>query len=335
MKVLLTGHNGYIGSVMSTKLQEAGHEVVGLDTNYFKYDTFGFSPVIPEIVKDIRDVSVSDLAGFDAIIHLAALSNDPMAEIDQDLTYDINLFATLRLAQVAKFAGVKRFLFASSCSVYGAGAMTEDGTLYPISAYAISKVRSEEGLERLSDSDFSPTFLRNGTAYGYSPRFRTDLVLNKMVADACIYGKITVMGDGSLWRPLVHVEDISRAFIMCLENPREIVHNQVFNVGGNEENYHVREMAEIVKYAVLNTEIEHVDNGKDARSYIVDFSKIKDVLGFIPQWRAVDGAMELKKKYKESGVTKGFLENFVRLTQLKKLMKEKRVDEQLRWRRNG
>jgi nucleoside-diphosphate-sugar epimerase len=235
MKVLLTGSSGYIGSVMSAKLQEAGHDVVGLDTNFFADCNLGVPPQILEIKKDIRDVSIADLCGFDAIIHLAALSNDPMGEINSSLTYDINLYATLKLAEKAKIVGIDRFIYASSCSIYGAGdgdeVLNEDSPLAPITHYAMSKAFAEEGLTRLADSSFSPVFMRNATVHGYSPRMRTDLVLNTMAAHAYTKGAITVMGDGTLWRPIVHVEDVCNAFILALEAPREVVHNQAFNVG--------------------------------------------------------------------------------------------------------
>lgn len=336
MKVLLTGHNGYIGSIMSKKLLEAGHEVTGLDTGYFAGCDFGESPVIPEIAKDIRDVGVSDLQGFEAVIHLAALSNDPMADIDRDLTYDINLFGTIRLAQVAKFAGVKRFLFASSCSVYGAGAMSEDGTLYPISAYAVSKVKAEEGLSKLADSDFSPTFLRNGTAFGISPKLRTDLVINAMVKDAFLHGVIKVFGSGRLWRPVVHVEDISQAFLICLEADKEVVHNQVFNVGSDECNYYVHELAQFVQNVVPESKIEYLDNGKDARSYQVNFSKIyRAFKNWKPKWDAESGARQLYEAYKNFGTTSMSCGSFVRLTTLQRLKTLGILNEQLRWRENG
>lgn len=329
MKVLVTGHNGYIGSVMTKVLQRAGHIVGGIDNNYFTENPLDITPCkLPMMQKDIRDIVPSDIKGFDAIIHLAALSNDPMAKMNVDLTYDINLFATLRLAQVAKFAGVKKFLFSSSCSVYGAGSISEDGAVCPLSAYAVSKIRSEEGLAKLADNDFHPVFLRNGTAYGSSPRHRTDLVLNSMVLDAFSNGCINIIGDGTLRRPIVHIEDISQAFLLALEAPDEVVHGQVFNVGSNSENYMVREIANIVKEIIPSSEIKYTENKGDARSYQVDFSKIRRVLGFEPSWDALHGALQLLSSY----TLVPLYYHIERLKQLDSLIAENLIDLNLRWR---
>lgn len=332
MKILLTGHHGYIGSTMLKLLLELKHEVVGLDTDYFAGCDFGKTPQVPEIQKDIRDVWVSDLEGFDAVVHLAALSNDPMAEIERSLTYDINLFGTLHLAEVAKFAGVKRFLFSSSCSVYGAGAMTEDGTLYPISAYAVSKAKAEEGLLKLSDSGFSVTVLRNGTAYGISPKMRTDLVINAMARDAFLHGVIKVFGSGRLWRPVVHVEDISMAFAACLEN--SLTHNQIINVGSDEDNYYIFELAQFVRNA-SGANIEYIAGAKDARSYQVNFSKMARLLNWKPQWSAEAGAKQVYEAYVNFGRFGMEHNEFIRLDRIKKLIELGLVDSQLRWRNNG
>jgi nucleoside-diphosphate-sugar epimerase len=339
MKVLLTGHNGYIGSVMSAKLQEAGHDVVGLDTNFFANCNLGVPPQILEIKKDIRDVTMSDLEGFDAIIHLAALSNDPMGEINSSLTYDINLYATLKMAEKAKAAGVDRFIYASSCSVYGAGdgdeVLNEDSPLAPITHYAMSKAFAEEGLARLADKSFSPVFMRNATIHGYSPRMRTDLVLNTMVAHAYATGAITVMGDGMLWRPIVHVEDVCNAFILALEAPREVVHNRAFNVGSM--NYRVNEIAEAVS-GVSGCKINHANGGKDARSYRVGFEKAAAELGFRTAWNAETSAVQLGLAYR--AIDDLFCNKFDdglynRLAQLKKLSAEGKIDQQFYWRKNA
>jgi nucleoside-diphosphate-sugar epimerase len=343
MRVLLTGHNGYIGTVMSAELQKAGHDVVGLDTNFFEDCTLGSVPyTISALRKDIRDVEIEDLKGYDAIIHLAALSNDPLGDLKKDWTYDINLDATLQLAQRSRDAGVKRFLYASSCSMYGAGQgddlLTEDTPLAPITPYAESKVRAEEGLAKLADSGFSPIFLRNATAYGFSPRLRGDIVLNNLTAWAYTTGKIRIMSDGTPWRPIVHVEDISQAFILSLTAPQEKIHNQAFNVGDNSENYQVRELAEIVKETVPNATVEYAGKGGfDPRNYRVDFSKITRILPeFSPQWNARSGARQLYQEYKEHGLTLSDFEGrkYIRLNQLKYLLDQELLDEHLYWKTN-
>lgn len=332
MKVLVTGHDGYIGSVMTWDLVEAGHIVGGIDNNYFPYNPLGLiRNKIPSLLKDIRDISISDVKGFDAIIHLAALSNDPMAELNPDLTYDINLFGTLRLAQVAKMAGVKRFIFSSSCSVYGSGSMSEDGKLSPISAYAVSKAKSEEGLLKLADSDFCPVIMRNGTVYGSSPSHRTDLVLNAMVLDASVKGEINIFGDGNLYRPIVHIWDVSKAFLCALNAPREKVFCQIFNVGCNYENYRVKEIAEIVQKVIPSCPIKYHENKGDARSYQVSFDKIHNILGWNSERTALGGAQNLFVDYRLSGLRY----RVERLSQMKKLIEIGAVDSQLRWRNNG
>lgn len=343
MRILLTGHSGYIGTVMSAKLQDAGHDVTGLDTNFFEDCILGsIRHVVPTLKKDIRDIEVSDLQGYDAIIHLAALSNDPLGDIKKDWTYDINLHATIRIAQLARDAGVQRFLYASSCSMYGAGKgddlLTEDSPLLPITPYAESKVRAEEGLEKLANSEFSPIFLRNATAYGYSPRLRADIVLNNLTAWAYTTGKIRILSDGTPWRPIVHIEDISQAFILSLTSPREIIHNQAFNVGANSENYRVRDLAEIVKKTVPDAEVEYAGKSSfDPRNYRVDFAKISKILpGFKTQWNALRGAQQLYKAYKDNNLTKADFEGrkYIRLNQLKHLLDSDLLDENLRWKIN-
>jgi nucleoside-diphosphate-sugar epimerase len=259
MRVLLTGHKGYIGTVLVPMLLEAGHDVFGLDSDLFENSTFGNGiQAIPEVRKDIRDVEISDLQGFDAVLHLAGLSNDPLGNLNPNLTYEINHAASVRLAELSKQAGISRFIFSSSCSNYGAGGedwLTEESAFNPVTPYGESKVKVEQDVSKLADDDFSPTFLRNATAYGVSPRLRFDLVLNNLVAWAFTTGRVYIKSDGTPWRPIVHIADISRAFIAVLHAPREIVHNDAFNVGRNEDNYQIRDLANIVKATVPCCEI--------------------------------------------------------------------------------
>jgi nucleoside-diphosphate-sugar epimerase len=339
MRVLITGHEGYIGTVLVPTLLSARHELTGLDSNLFARCTFGDGvPEIPTITKDIRDVTVEDLRGFDAIIHLAGLSNDPLGDLNPGLTYEINHAASVRLAQLAKEAGVRRFLFSSSCSNYGAGGedlLTEESPFNPVTPYGASKVMVEQDVARLADSTFSPTFLRNATAFGVSPRLRFDLVLNNLVAWAYSTGRVFIKSDGTPWRPIVHIEDISRAFLAVLEAPLEAVHNEAFNVGRNEDNYRVRELAEIVKETVPGTEIEYAsDAGPDKRCYRVDCSKIRRVLpSFEPVWDARRGAVELFETYKRVGLKVEDFEGirYKRIAHIKALIEEGAVDESLRW----
>jgi nucleoside-diphosphate-sugar epimerase len=340
MRILLTGHNGYIGTVMASMLLSAGHEVVGLDTNFFEDCILGPAELqIQEIKKDIRDIGLQDLKKFEAVIHLAALSNDPLGDLEPELTYDINLQATIRLARLAREAGVTRFLYSSSCSIYGASnaddLLNEEAPLHPITPYAESKVRAEEELRKLADGHFSPTFLRNATAYGFSPRLRGDIVLNNLTAWAYTTKKIFIMSDGTPWRPIVHVDDISQAFILCLTAPNDIIHNQAINIGSNLENYQVRELAEIVKETVPDATVAYA--GKtvpDPRNYRVDFTKLTHLLPeFKPQWSARLGAQQLYKAYQDYDLT---LEDFqgrkyIRLNQLRHLLSTNCLDGQLRW----
>jgi nucleoside-diphosphate-sugar epimerase len=314
MRVLVTGHKGYIGSVMVPLLQAEGYEVVGLDNDLFEGCIFGDGDIcggvadIPYVKKDVRDVTRSDLQGCDAVVHLCALSNDPLGYFNPDATYEINHKASVRLAKIAKKAGVKRFLFTSTCSVYGgsgADVVDEFSELRPITPYAISKARAEKDISRLANSKFTPTIMRPATAYGVSPMLRFDLVLNNLVAWAYTTGIILLKSDGTAWRPIVHIEDISRAFIAALNAPRDLIHNEVFNVGITEENYRVREIAEIVKETVPNSQIKYAKDAEpDKRSYRVDFSKIAKTLPeFKPQWNARRGAKQLYEAYKKVGIT--------------------------------
>jgi nucleoside-diphosphate-sugar epimerase len=339
MRILLTGSRGYIGPVMAPMLVQAGHEVVGVDTDLYRRSTFGrWEEAIHTIVKDVRALERADLRGFDAVAHLAALSNDPLGDLNPQLTYDINHLASVRLAALAKEAGVPRFVFASSCSNYGAAGdapVNEDSELNPVTAYGISKVRVEQDLTKLADDSFTPTFLRCATAYGASPRLRFDVVLNNLVAWAFASGKVFLKSDGTPWRPIVHIEDISRAFLAVLQAPREVVHAQSFNVGRQDQNYRIREIAQIVKETVPGSEISFAtDAGPDKRNYRADFSKISRALpSFQPQWDARKGARQLYEAYKEIGLK---LEDFEgpryrRIDQLKSLIGSGNLGADLRW----
>lgn len=342
MRVLLTGQTGYIGSVMTRVLLECGHSVVGLDTGYYdECSLTDFNPRVQVIRKDIRDVQPDDLVDFEAIVHLAALSNDPLGELKSEWTADINYIASVKLAQAAKAVGVRRFLFSSSCSIYGAAGdamRDEEVPPCPLSQYAISKVRTEEDVAKLADGNFSPVFLRNATAYGVSPRLRADLVLNNLVGWAFTTAKVLILSDGTPWRPIVHIEDISRVFARILDLPREATHNQAINVGVNTENYQVRELAEIVREAVPNCRVEYGNGGgPDPRSYQVDFSKLTRLLpGFQFRWDARSGAKELYKAFRAVRLSQADFQGrkYIRLNQLRHLIKQGHLDDSLRWARS-
>lgn len=339
MRILVTGSNGYIGSVLMPLLIESGHEIHGFDSDLYMDCTYGPSfPKFQFTNKDIRDVDISDLEGFDAVIHLAALSNDPLSDLNPSLTFEINHLASVRLAKLARDAGVKRFLFSSSCSTYGTSGdniLNEEAGFNPVTPYGSTKVLVEKDVAALADDTFSPTFLRNATAYGLSPRMRFDLVLNNLVAWAYATGVVYLKSDGTPWRPLVHVEDIASAFITILQAPRETVHNQAFNIGCNRENYRILDLARIVEKTVPGCRIEFAkDAGPDKRCYRVDFGKFSSTFPqYNPKWDAKSGAEALYESYRKYGIHQEDFEGprFKRIDHIKRLIFIGRLDETLRW----
>ncbi|MEU4979750.1 SDR family oxidoreductase [Streptomyces sp. NPDC021969] len=341
MRVLLTGHQGYLGTVMAPVLTAAGHEVVGLDAGLFADCVLGPAPDDPPGQRvDLRDLTAEHVAGVDAVIHLAALSNDPLGSLAPELTYDINHHASVRLARLARDAGVQRFLYASTCSVYGAAGggelVGEDAPLRPVTPYAESKVRVEDDLHALSDGDFSPVYMRNATAFGFSPRLRADIVLNNLVGHALLSGEVLVLSDGTPWRPLVHAADIARAFAAALVAPREAVHDRAFNIGSEVNNVTVAEIAEEVAAAVSGSKVVVTgETGADPRSYRVDFSRFRAAIpGFDCEWTVKQGALELADAYRKHGLTReDFEQRFTRLAVLRAASGTGAVDDTLRWRR--
>lgn len=339
MRVLITGHEGYLGSVMAPLFVNAGHDVVGLDTGYFAECTFGpDGRTVPTVRKDLRDLEAGDLEGFDAVVHLGALSNDPIGNLNAAWTEEINFQASVRLAQLAKAAGVRRFLFSSSCIMYGmsrAEVVTEESPLDPKTEYARSKVRAEAAIAALADADFSPTFLRNGTIYGLSPRMRFDTVLNNLVGSAVATGTVVLHGDGTPWRPVAHVQDIARAFLHVLEAPVERVRNQAFNNGEARMNHQIRELAEVVVRTVPGCRLTCLHSPEaDQRTYKTEFSKFARTFPeFAFQWTIARGAQELAEALRSVGLTQAdFLDRrFTRLTWLRWLLESGRLDQSLRW----
>jgi nucleoside-diphosphate-sugar epimerase len=339
MRVLVAGDRGYIGAVLVPFLRAAGHEVTGLDLGLYEGCDLG-SP-LPDggerAMLDMRNAMPAELSGYDAVLCLAALSNDPLGDLNPKATYSVNLDGTLQLARAAKQAGIERFLFSSSCSLYGASgsaAVAEDGELYPVTPYGESKVVAEQELSLLADDNFSPTYLRNATAYGASTRLRLDIVVNNLTAVALTTGQVRLESDGTPWRPLVHIEDISRAFLTMLKAPREVVHNQAFNVGRAQDNVQIRDVAEMVQEAVPGSMVSFADDaGPDLRNYRVDFAKLESTFPTLEmRWTVREGVGELVRAYTENGLTyEDFTSSrYVRLRRIRELLDAGIVDEMLR-----
>jgi len=341
MKVLVTGHLGYIGAEMVPALLAAGHEVVGLDTGFYNECDFARAPEpVESLDLDIREVQPAHLAGFDAVAHLAALSNDPLGNVNSSITYDINQHASVRLARAAKEAGVSRFLFSSSCSLYGAGGdaeLDEQANFYPVTPYGESKVLVEQEVSKMADDSFSPVYFRNATAYGVSRRLRADIVVNNLVGHAVTTGKVLLQSDGTPWRPLVHIGDIIGAFCAALTAPKQAIHDQAFNVGKTGENFRIREVANLVKEVVPNCEVAFAPGASpDTRNYRVDFRKIEAGLpGFRAEWTLRKGIEELYQAYTANGLDKETWDGprYFRLKTILRLQAEGKLDGDLRWQR--
>ncbi|AFY56677.1 nucleoside-diphosphate-sugar epimerase [Rivularia sp. PCC 7116] len=339
MKILVTGTEGYLGCLLAPLLIERGHEVIGVDTGYYKVGWLynGTEATAKTLNKDIRHISLEDLQGVEAIVHMAELSNDPTGQLSPTITYDINHVGSVRLAKLAKQAGVRRFVYMSSCSVYGVateGDVTEESPVNPQTAYAECKTMVERDVKPLANDDFSPTFMRNATAFGASPRMRFDIVLNNLAGLAWTTKEIKMTSDGTPWRPLVHALDISKAIICALEAPRDIVHNQIFNVGDTANNYRVKEIAEFVAEAFPGCKLSFGDNASDNRSYRVSFEKINTVLpGFKCDWDARLGAKQLFEVFNQIDMTEEifFSRGFTRLKQLEYLIRTQQIDKDFFW----
>jgi nucleoside-diphosphate-sugar epimerase len=338
-RILLTGHEGYLGSVMGPHLVEAGYDVVGLDTGYFHDCT-----LVPDrtslqaIRKDLRDLAPDDLEGFYAVIHLGALSNDPIGNLRKDWTEQINHEASVRLASLAKAAGVERFLFSSSCIMYGMSEATlvnEDAPLDPKTVYAASKVQAERGISALAGDGFSPVFLRNGTVYGLSPRMRFDTVFNNLMGSAVTTGRVVLESDGKPWRPVIHVQDVARSFQAVLEAPVDVIHNQAFNNGADSLNYTIKELADIVLDVVPDSKLEiRAARSADQRTYKADFTKFtRSFPRFQFQWSAADGARELYEAFRRVRLSHAHYtdRHFTRLKWLNHLLESRLLDDTLRW----
>jgi nucleoside-diphosphate-sugar epimerase len=340
MKVLVTGTEGYLGCLVAPLLMERGHEVTGVDTGFYKVGWLynGTEKTAKTLTKDIRQITVEDLQGMDAIVHMAELSNDPTGQLSPNITYDINHKGSVRLAELAKQAGVRRFVYMSSCSVYGVAtgdeATTEEAPVNPQTAYAECKTLVERDVKQMADDGFSPTFMRNATAFGASPRMRFDIVLNNLAGLAWTTKEIKMTSDGTPWRPLVHALDIGKSIACAIEAPRDIVHNQVFNVGDTANNYRVKEIAEIIAEIFVGCELSFGQNGADNRSYLVSFEKINTQLpGFKCDWDARRGAQQLYDLFKKIDMTKEVFESrgFTRLKQLEYLIRTQQIDKDFFW----
>jgi nucleoside-diphosphate-sugar epimerase len=339
VKILVTGHDGYIGSVFTPMARAAGHDVTGLDAFWFEGCALGPEPEAVRALRlDVRDTEVEHLRGYDAVVHLAAISNDPLGHLDPDRTYEINHRGSVRIAQLAKRAGVERFIFASSCSLYGAASpddlLTEFAPFRPVTPYGESKVLAERDLSAMAGDAFSPTYMRNATVYGFSPRLRLDLVVNDLAATALASGDIVVKSDGTPWRPLVHIDDVAQAILAALEAPRETVHDQAFNVGRTQENHQVSDLAQMVRELVPGSRVSYAEGGgPDARCYRVDFSKAEEGLpGFRPRWTVSDGVRQLIGAFREHGLEPGDLSSprFIRLRRIEVLQRAGNLGPDLR-----